>query len=97
MRPGETKIRTFVKCNERAKNGDLVLVRAISEEIGVIQGRKRTYLQDSSIKTSKKRNVSFVSKLTSLGAFVPAVYYNVQVAQSVTISNEDKKYDFYMS
>ena len=51
-------------------------------------------MQDSGITIRKKRNVSFVSKLTSLGAFVPAVYYNVQVAQSVTISNEDKKYDF---
>ena len=33
----------------------------------------------------------------STGAFVPEVYYNVQVAQTVTISNEDKKYDFYVS
>ena len=27
------------------------------------------YLQDSDIKTGKKRNVSFVSKLTSLGVY----------------------------
>ena len=27
------------------------------------------------------------------GAFVPEVYYNIQVAQSVTISNEDMKCD----
>ena len=46
-----------------------MLVRAIIAEIWVIQGRRRVYLQDSGIKTSKKRNVSFVSKLTSLGVY----------------------------
>ena len=45
----------------------------------------------------KKLDANFVSKLASKGAFVPAVCYNVQVAQTVTISNEDKKYDFYVA
>ena len=45
----------------------------------------------------KKEDANIVSILTSKGAFVPDVYYNVQVAQSVTISNEDKKYDFYVA
>ena len=43
---------------------------------------------------AKSYNADFVSKSALLGAFVPLMYYNVQVAQSVTISNEDKKYDF---
>ena len=46
-----------------------MLVRAIIAEIGVIQGRRRAYLQGSGIKIRKKRNVSFVSKLTSLGVY----------------------------
>lgn len=44
-------------------------MRAIIAEIGVMRGRIRVYLQDSSIKTSKKRNANFVSKLTSLGVY----------------------------
>ena len=67
LRREEAKIRTFVRWSENGENEDSALVRVIIAKTGAYMGLTRVYLQDFNIKTSKKMNANFVSKLAFRG------------------------------
>ncbi len=52
-------------------------------------------MQELDSEIRKKMNANFVSKLTSLGAFVRLNYYKWQIAQFVSFGDGNIEYDFF--